>query len=149
MGATVQTLVATNKTAIDAGGLANKLAGGIVDGRIKCMLDSYTIDASEAAGSTIEIGGDLPKGAKVVAIILSASAAQTSLTIAVGDGASSTRYANAHTGLQTASATGCTIISGKNYVIGTATNDEYILITTAAATMTAGTLYAAILYTTD
>lgn len=147
MSASAQDVIAVNRTAWAAGGLANKIGAGLIDGRVKVMYDYYTITGTEAAASTIKVGASLPKGASVLAIGLQVSAAQTSLTLSIGDGNSATRYATTHAALQTAGVIAW--FSGIGYVIGTATSDNYILLTTAAATATAGVLYVIILYTTD
>lgn len=136
----------TVATAVAAGGLSNAVLQGLIDGRVKAMVENYTIAGTEASGSTIDIGGILPKGANIIAILLTASAAQTALTTSVGDDGSATRYGSALTGLQTANSV--VVVPGKNYVV-TGTNDTQIVLTTGGATMTAGTLYAVILYTND
>jgi len=136
------------QTAIDAGGLANQLAAGLVGGRVKCRLDSYVADGSEDAGSTIEFGGDLPAGAKITSIVLSASVAQTSLTIQLGTSYNADEFiATGDTTLQAALT--ALVASGKNYVVGTVALDSQIVLTTEAAALTAGTIYCAIYYTTD
>ena len=148
MSATAQDVVGVNRTAWAAGGLANKLLSGLIDARAKIMLDSYTMTATEATGSTLKLCANIPNGANVVAIVLYASVAQSSLTVSVGDGASATRYATTNTGLQSA-VPSITILPGLNYVVGTTTNDNYLLLTTGGATSTAGIIYAAIIYTMD
>lgn len=137
-------VLGTVATAVASGGLDNAVLNGLIDGRLKCMLDSYTIAGTEVAGSTIKLGATLPKGANIVAILLNVSAAQTSLTANVGDTVLATRYATASTGLQSA---GLTIIGGLNYVV--AATGTTILITTAAATASAATLTAAVVYAMD
>lgn len=144
------TLAATVATAVAAGGLSNKVLSGLIDGRLKCMLEDYTIGGStEVSGSTIDIGGIIPKGANVVAIIIYVSTNQTALTLSVGDDESATRYANAITSLQTA---GTYLIGGQNYVVDMttpSTPDNQIVLTTGGATMTAGTLKVAVIYSID
>ena len=143
------TVKGVNKTAIDAGGLSEKLAAGLVDGRVKVMSDYYTADATETAGTVIEFGGDLVSGAKVLMIVLSCSVAQASLTFSLGDGETAARYlAAGQTGLQTVGVGVVAAASGA-YVVGTVALDSQIILTTAAATMTAGTVYCQIFYTTD
>jgi hypothetical protein len=144
----------TVKTAVDAGGVANKLLGGLIDARVKVMLDSYTIASGSepVSGSTLKLGGTLPAGANIIAIALAASVAQTSVTVNIGDADSATRYASAHTGLQTAAggaANSIVLVSGLNRVVGTSTNDNVIALVTGGATLTAGVIYAAIFYTMD
>jgi hypothetical protein len=146
--ASVQNVSGVSQTAIDAGGLANQLAAGLVGGRVKVCLDSYTALGTEAAGSTIKFGGKLPKVAKIVALILTATTAQTSLTAQVGTSEDADEFVlTGNTDLQTSHKP--LIAMGKGHIVGTADNDEQILLTTEAATMTAGTVYCAILYTTD
>lgn len=135
-------------TAVAAGGLSNKVLKGLIDGRVKCMLDSITLAGTELSGSLIYLGSLLPAGANVIAIVLSVSVAQASLTFQLGDVASGTRYiSSANSGLQTALLP--VLASGINYVVGTATNDNQIMLTTGGATATAGVLKAAILYSQD
>ena len=133
-------------TAVDAGGVVNAVLNGLIDARVKVNVENYTILGSELAASTINIGANLPKGAVILAIVLAVSAAQTAATFSVGDAGSATRYASAHTGLQTAVVP--VIIGGKNYVI-TGTDDTEIVLTTGGATLTAGNLDAFILYAMD
>ena len=141
--------VGTVATAVAAGGLSNAVLSGLIDGRVKCMLETYTILGSEASASTIDIGGLLPKGANVIAIILTVDAAQTTATFSIGDDESTTRYASASTSLQSA---GTYVYGGNNYVVDmttTTTPDNQIVLTTGGATLSAGTLYAAVLYSID
>lgn len=136
-------------TAVAAGGLSNKVLSGLIDGRLKCMLESYTIAGTEGLGSTITVGGIMPKGANVVAILLFVSANQTAATFSVGDLELATRYASAITSLQTA---GTYLIGGKNYVADDtvpATTDRQIVLTTGGATLSAATLKVAIIYSID
>ena len=136
-------------TAVAAGGLSNKLLSGLIDGRVKCMLDTYTIAGTETAASTITLGGKIPTGANIIAIVLYVSANQTSATFDVGDLESTTRYASASTSLQTA---GSYVYGGTNYVVDmttAATPDNQIVLTTAAATLSAATLQIAVLYSID
>jgi hypothetical protein len=133
-------------TAVGTGGIINGVLNGLIDARVKVNVENYTILGSELAASTINIGGNLPKGAVVLAIVLMVSAAQSSATFSVGDAGSATRYASAHTGLQTAVVP--VVIGGKNYVI-TGTNDTQIVLTTGGATLSAGNLDAFILYAID
>ena len=139
-------VLGVNNTLVATGGIAT-IGRGLIDGRVKAMLDQYVIGGSaEVTGSTITIGGTLPVGANIVAIVLSVSAAQTSATFSAGDAGSATRYVSASTALQTAVTP--LVISGKNYVV-TGTSDTAIVLTTGGATLSAGTLYAAIFYTQD
>ena len=137
-----------NQTKIDAGGLSNQLAAGYKDGRVKVCHDYYTLLGTEVAGSVIEFGGDLPSGAKILQVALTASVAQTSLEVAVGTSYDADAFAvDGNTTLQAALTT--LTCNGLGYVVGTAATDSQITMTTSAATVTAGVLYCTILYTTD
>ena len=141
------TLLGDVATSVQAGGLSNAVLNGLVDARVKAMLESYTIGgSSETSGSTLDIGGLLPSGARVVAIVINVSTAQTSATLSIGDDASATRYASADTSIQNA---GTYVFSGKNYKTGQSTGDLQIVLTTGGATLTAGQLEVAVLYTMD
>jgi hypothetical protein len=140
-------LSGVNQTKIDAGGVANAIASGHRDGRVKVCMDTYSLASQTGATDTLKLFGTLPVGAKVLQIVLCQSGTQTS-TISVGDSASATRYhAAGATDIQTAEAV--MVIPGHQYVIGTTTSDNQILITFATAVGAAGTLYAEVYYTTD
>lgn len=136
----------TVATAVNTGGVANAVLQGFIDAREKIHLDSYTIAGTELAASTINIGANLPAGAKVLSIVLSVDNAQTSATFSVGDSNSATRYKSATTDLQTA---GRYTYDGKQYVVGTNSGDNQILLTTGGATLTASTLRAEIRFVFD
>jgi hypothetical protein len=139
-------VVGANRTLIVAGGV-QKILGGLVDGRVKVCFDTIASSSTLDVGSTVKLGA-LPAGANVLAIILSATTAQSSLTFSLGDGASATRYlAAGNTGLQTALVP--VVAAGAGYVVGTATNDNYLLLTTAGAAGTTGSISCAILYSVD
>ena len=134
-------------TKAQTGGLINVMVHGLINARVKANLESYTIGGSaETAGSTLDVGGLIPKGAHIIAILLYVSAAQTSATFDIGDDADADRFAAASTLLQTA---GIYVIPGKNYLVGTVDGDDQIVLTTGGATLTAGQLEAAVLFTLD
>lgn len=139
-------VLGTVATAVAAGGIANQVVQGNIDARVKAHLDSYTIAGTETTGSTITLGGLIPKGAKVLEINLDVSANQTSATFDVGDSADADRYATASASLQTA---GRYTFYGDQYVIGTATGDNQIVLTTGGATLTAATLKCEVIYVMD
>ena len=133
-------------TQVAAGGIdtavtpTDWLLPGVIDGRVKCIIDSYTSPdgSTETAGKVISMGSKLPAGANVIAIMLSTSASTSSLAMAVGDYANTTRY-TASIALATADV--AVIIPGDGYVIGTTTwtttytYDNQIILTTAGATL--------------
>ena len=149
----VGTLYGVNATLIAAGG-ESAILQGMVDARVKCMIDSYvTIGSSEDIGTTIAMGSKLPTGARVIDVILSASGAlgAGSTTLEVGDSDTAARYIaltaiTADVVMHNSAKSG-----GVNYIIGTATGDNQILITTAGAnnTTAAVTIKVIVLYALD
>ncbi len=136
-----------NRTKMDTATPADRLSGGEFDGRVKCSIDRYEADGLVAA-STIEIGGTIPNGAKILEIAIQADALGSGVTLAVGDSDTAARYISA-----TAMNTGNKVIridtiGGRDYVIGTASGDNQLLITTAGNPAT-GTIEAQIFYTND
>ncbi len=157
---TVNGVVYAERLSTNPPGPANWLTAGYVDGRIKMNLDFYVALGTEAAGTVINMGALLPVGAKVLSIVVSASANTTSLTVSVGDLDNATRYGNASTGPATKGDTGFTgIIDATNgaYLVGqnpatpTATdNDQQIILTTGGATLGTGLIIGCrVNYTTD
>ena len=141
--------VGVTVTLVDAGGVTTIL-GGLIDGRVKCMLDTYVILGTEATGSDITLGGIMPNGATVIAIGLNVDAAQTSANVDIGDAESTTRYATNDTGIATADTMKWT--SGLNYVTNDtvpSTTDRRIVLTTGGATLTAGNLQFVLIYSFD
>lgn len=146
--ATVQDVKGVNQTLIDAGGLVSQIAAGLDGGRLKVKMDEYTTDTNEASGSTIEFGGDLPAGAKIIAIVLAATVAQSSLTFLFGTQFNTDEFAVAgNTGLQTAIAP--VVLAGRGYVVGTSALDSQLVLTTGGAATTTGVISCAIIYSTD
>ena len=146
-------VIGVNSTLRHTGGVANKMGAGLIDGRVKVWADTYVIGgSSETSGSTIQFGGYgstvgyLPTGATILAILLGSSVTQTA-TLSVGNGYSATAFANGGALAQTASL--LYAVACANYVVGTHSYDNYILLTTATATLNAGTLTCLVLYTTD
>ena len=136
-----------NKTLVDAGGLQSAMLRGQNDARRKSTVDSYEA-AVLVLASTIQVGSTLPKGARIKEIILHADALGGSVTLAVGDSVTADRYITA-TAMNTANkVTKLTQIAGRDYVIGTNTGDNQIVITTAGASAS-GTIKIEIQYTQD
>ncbi len=137
-------------TAVAAGGLSNKVLQGLIDGRVKCMIDQYTSDTTEGVGSTIKMGQLLPAGANVIGVLLACTTAQAGVTISVGDSGSgrSAKYISASTAFQSAAASLRADLD-MGHVVGTVTSDNQILLTTAGATLAAGIWTAIILYSAD
>ena len=132
----VGTLYGVNATLVASGG-QSKILQGMVDGRVKCMIDSYvTLGTGEDATSTVAMGRALPKGARILNVILTLSKAlSSSVTLDVGDLSDPNRYLDS----VACSAEIVTDIvennlsAGLNYIIGTdtSTDDTQILVTIA------------------
>jgi len=160
MTATAQTLYGVVATAAQTGGPSNWQLGGVIDGRVKVMIDTYVAVATEAVASTIAFGQQLPVGANVISITLVSTVAQTSVTVTVGDKVSASRYGiAASTELQTAYSPKVCYPKAGVYVttdgsltaagLPSATNDCQIIVTTAGGTLVAGTIACYIMYTFD
>lgn len=136
-----------NKTIIDAQG-ESKLLQGLIDGRVKVMLDSYVPLGTEAAASTIALGALLPAGANILAALLITDA-NASATLSIGDSNLATRYASAQT-INAAGLFWLNLIASAGYIIGTNSNDNQIIATTGGATLTINKkILVAIFYTLD
>jgi hypothetical protein len=150
MGAT-STLKSAIQTILVAGGKPSTWQlPGLIDGRVKCLIDSYTaVGSGEDAGSVITFPA-LPTGANIIAIILHADTATSGLTVSVGDADVATRYGSALTSLQAAGSFPLTALGTLPRVVGTSTNDNKIILTTGGAALTSGVKYSVtILYSFD
>lgn len=127
--------------------VANILAKGVWGGDVKVMIDTYEASGL-TSGSTLKIG-QLPQGAKVIAILVVHDALGSSVTLAAGNNGSgqSAIYAAA------ASASSATtvpkvymLVDKLGYVVGTLSGDDIQTLTVGGASAT-GTINTAILYT--
>ncbi len=122
-----------NRTKIDTATPADRLTPGEFDGRVKVIIDSYAA-AGLVLGSTINVGGLLPIGAKVLEIVLTCDALGGSVTLAVGDSTTAARYISA-TAMNTGNkVTRINAIDGRSYTVTTTTRQ--VVITTAGAAAT-------------
>ena len=166
MSATISVRAVMNN-AVYVGGTSNWQTPGYIRGNVRVMIDYYVALGTEAAGTVLALFPTLEAGSVIMAIVLSTTVGQTSLTFSLGDQNSATRYiTTGQTTLQSAS-TGVLIYSPfasattGPYVIGTnpttsgvwsptSTNtDAQIILTTGGATMVAGVIGAIMLYTID
>ena len=115
---------------------------GLIKSSIKVWSDVYEAAALNIA-DTIVIAV-LPAGAVVHGIALQFDALGAA-TVDVGDSNDPNRYKNA-VDVSAAGDDNSILVDGAQYVIGTNTGDERILITTAAAAIT-GTIKSAVFYT--
>jgi len=84
------TIKGANRTIMDNITPATVLDPGLAGGVVRCMIDTYTALGTEVATTVIEMGGDLPKGARVLKVVVYNGDAAS--TLAVGDAGSSGRY---------------------------------------------------------
>jgi len=134
-------------TKIAAGGIANQCAEGVQDARLKCIVDSYEASAL-ATNSTITMGGTLPAGARIQEVKLTADALTAGVFATVGDSDDADRYITV-TALTSISVTRINAVDGADYVIGTASGDNQVIVTTSGGTAATGTIKLAIFYTKD
>ena len=109
---------------------------------LKVWRDSYVSDASAPleAASTIKTK-ELPQDATIVAIEIDHEAYGSSVTIAVGDGDSAGRYFAAADVSAVGKLGPLLLYAGVGYRIGTADDDNFLILTTAGATMAASNDY--------
>ena len=84
------TVYGANRTIMDAPTPSTILDPGLNGGKVRCMIDTYTADATEGAGTIIEMGGTLPTGARILQVWC--TNADGNATMSVGDLESTTRY---------------------------------------------------------
>jgi len=121
----------------------NVLAGGVYGGRVRVAIDKYTL-ASTVAGTVIRIAS-LPEGARILGVAIYNAALGSGVTVGVGYGTSGVELL-----AQTSAATAGKIESNLlgDYVVGTASGDGVIIVTTAGATGS-GLITTHVYYTTD
>ena len=144
------TVKGVNRTLADAQATSDRIGKGLVDGRLKIISDTYEAAAVDI-GDTIEMGTELPLGAKVHEIVLMADALGGSVTLAVGDAEVAARYISA-TAMNTANkVTRLNVIAGRQYEVDEttpSTTDRQVLITVAGAAAT-GTITLDIVYAAE
>jgi len=140
------TLYGVNYTKYNTGPTEDNLqARGMVSGDVSYMRDTYEAAATTAA-DVVYIGHPLNAGDRIIGFILSTDDLGTSVTMDIGTLYNDDEFASA-IDVQAAAVSGNTaiIVDGVDYVVGTDTNDEIIMLTlnTAAAT---GTIKITVLY---
>jgi len=145
------TVKGVNKTKIDAGGLSNKISQGYIDGRVKTFFDQYEF-AGELLATVVEVGPELPLGAKILEVVLSTDDLGNNVTLIVGDAEDPNRYiTSTDHGGGTVLTTRLNAPDGLGYEIDmttASTPDNQILVTTATAAAT-GTMNIEVKYTKD
>ena len=141
------TVKGVNRTVADAVTSTHTLAPGLFGGNVKVMVDTYEA-AALASGSLIEMGGELPVGARVLMVMLTTDALGGSVTCSVGDAESGTRYMNAED-CSSAGSHFTDLADGVEYEVDmttASTPDNQILVTIGGASAT-GTIKLVVLYT--
>lgn len=146
------TVKGVNRTLKDTPNIANRLARGLYDGRVKVAYDSYEAVAL-AADSIIEMCAKIPKGAKVIDVILDTDNLANNVELKVGDYESDDRYIPLTNHGAAALVSRMSVIGGRMYTIdettpGETTSDRQFIITTAVGVAT-GTIKLLVLYSQD
>ena len=141
------TLYGVNKTKSLTPTGSNILERGLAEGRVRVMVDQYSMASMTGTSDVLQLGTTLAPGAKILGIRLTVTANQTSLTSKLGTLYNDDEFVSAgNTDLQSA---GNYWYEGKGYVVGTAALDNQIILTNAAAAGSAATLYCTIFYTNE
>ena len=106
--------------------------------RIKYRDDSKVLN-NNVVGDTIKVFGVLPPKARIKNIKIFYPAMGSSVTFAVGDSVDSARYITASS-VSAAGMIELKVADGFDYVVGTVTGDNQVLITIAGASTTASNL---------
>ena len=137
-----------NRTIMDAITPSTVLDAGLAGGVVRCMVDTYTGLGTESASDTIEMGGDLPLGARVLDVIISCDTIGGSPD--VGDAESSERYVSEATDN---AITRMDMVAGAGYEItdkpGVSPYDSQILVLLDAAVTALGTITVIVFYTVE
>jgi hypothetical protein len=137
-----------NQTKIDAGGVANQLAKGTMDARLKVRIDEYEA-AAVVAAKIIAVCGTLPAGAIIHDVVVWTDALGANTAITVGDSNDAARYISS-TAVNTANLkTSMNTIAGDQYTVGTTAGDNQLLITAAGPSAATGTIKIAVIYSQD
>lgn len=135
-----------NRTLKTTPNIANRIAPGLWDGRVKIAYDSFTFDG-EAAGEIVEMCPKLPVGAKIIDVILDTVDLGLNATLKVGDSTTDDRYiTDTNHGAGAELVTRMVVNAGRMYEIVEATRQ--ILMTTGGFAAT-GLAKLIILYTHD
>ncbi len=123
-----------NRTIIDTEPRV-KLDPGLDRGLVKAIHDTYEA-SSLASGSTIKMGGKIPKGAYVVGMLLTHDALGSGVTLDVGDSEEAARYIDGQTATD-AGGTSVPLVDGHGYKVDLSESDspdDQVIITTGGNT---------------
>ena len=103
---------------------------GTMNSKVVAVYDQYTAAALETA-STITMGGKIPKGARIVDLVLFSDDMGSTVTMKVGDAGDDDRYIAAGSNVTNANdRAALNLTAGFGYQV-TGVNDDQIVITTA------------------
>ena len=144
------TVKGVNRTLADTPEGSNIMEPGVQAGKLRVIQETYKA-AAIAAGTIIEMGEYLPKGARIVEVALMTDALGGSVQLIVGDYEDDNRYITATTCNTANQVTRLNAIDGKQYEVdettaGATSTDRQITITTSGATAT-GTIKLEVTYT--
>lgn len=145
---------------------SNIIDPGLIRGKVRVMQDYITIAsatvATQMSGGAryIIVGGKLPTGSQVVAVVLggtgAATAGNSGSAIIVGDEGDDNRYIADNSADYTCIVTANAVVLGPNtaggmYYTVTGTTDNYIRLSlsTAGGCYSAGTLKVSVMYTVE
>lgn len=140
-----------NRTLADTPEGSNIMDPGVQKGKVRVIMDTYEANAI-AAGSIIEMGELLPKGARVLEIVMMHDALGAAI-IDIGDYEDDNRYNNDVDVSVANIVDRIDLINGRQYEVvettpGATTTDRQIILTTANAAIT-GTIKIEIYYTQE
>jgi len=138
------TVKGVNRTVMDTEPRV-KLTPGFVDGRVKTFQDTYEA-LTLAINDVIEMGPDLPVGARILEVILHSDDLTNTAKLSVGDTISPARYISATDHGSAEKVTKLNAIGGRNYAITSTTQQITITNTNGIAT---GTIKLTVFYTHD
>jgi hypothetical protein len=144
----MEKLYGVNKTKIDAMSPSNLLSAGSSGGKVRCFVDYYVGLGTESAGDVIEMGPELPVGAKILYLAFSQTACGG--TPDVGDYEDTDRYVDEAT--DNASMDITDTITGIGYEVDMTTPttpDNQIIVTLDAAVTLSGVMKLVCLYTVE
>lgn len=85
------TVYGVNRTLANTPEGSNIMDSGVQKGKLRTIMDTYEASSS-ASGTIIEMGEELPKGARVIEVALMCDALGGSVTLKVGDYEDDDRY---------------------------------------------------------
>ena len=144
------TVKGTNRTLADTPTGSNIMDAGLQAGKLRVIMDDYEASAS-ASGTIIELGAYLPKGARVLEVILTTDDLGATTTVEVGDYEDADRYITATVCTTANQVTRLNAIDGRQYEVdettATATGTDRQIIATIGVAAATGTIKVEVIYT--